>query len=193
MELDKKIEKKIKEQTFQFLKNTRPNWNKRHTLTSVKWMRELIKTEGGDEKILVPAIYLHDIGYDELPRGYSLKFIMKRKKEADHGKIGSLIAAKYLPKLNYFSDKEINKIVYLIKNHNKHNNIKSKDRQLVFEADSFAQIDYNECPPGFDYKNTKIFLDTIFKERAKLIKTKTGKKILNNLLPQAKEYLKNLK
>ncbi len=192
MRLDKKTEVKIKKEALRLLKVGRPNWDKKHTLSSVKWIKKLISSEGGDEKILISTMYLHDIGYNKLPKGYSHEFIMKNKKEVDHGKIGSLIAAKYLSTLNYFTNKEIDKIVYLIKNHNKHNDIKQKDRQLVFEADSLAQIDYRECPPNYDYKNLKIFLNTTFKHRVKFIKTKTGKEILNILLPQAKIYLKEL-
>lgn len=193
MQLDKKIEGLIKNKALKLLVSGRPNWDKKHTLSTVKWMRELINKEGGNERILIPAMYLHDTGYEQLPKGYSHKFMLKNKRKWDHGKAGASIAEKFLPKLNYFSDNEINKICFLIENHNKHDNINEKDRQLVFEADSFGQIDYENCPPNYDYENLKIFLNTTFKERTGLIKTKTGKKILKELLPKAKKYLSILK
>lgn len=147
----------------------------------MKWIKKLIKLEGGNEKILIPAAYLHDIGYDELPLGYNHRQCLKLKKKKDHGEIGAELAKKYLP--------EINRIVYLIKNHNKHSNIKEMDRQLIMEADGFAQIDWYNCRPSYDKKNTELFLATSFKNRIKYIKTESGKKILEKLLTKAKKYL----
>lgn len=192
MKLDKKIENQIKKECLRLLVDGRPNWDVKHTISAVKWMKKLIETEGGNEKILIPAIYLHDVGYEKLPTGYSHELMMKNKKEKDHGLVGSRIAAEYLPKLKYFSGAEIKRIAYLIKNHNKHKNIKQKDRQLIFESDTMAQIDYENCPPNYDYKNLKEFLDTTFQERIKYINTKTGKKLLKELLPKAKNYLNNM-
>lgn len=193
MKLDKKIEAKIKKQALKLLKIGRTGWDIRHTLCAVKWMKKLIKFEGGDEKTLIPAIYFHDAGYEELPLGFSHKQCMELKKKKDHGAAGAKLAKKYLTKIKYFKKPEIERIAYLIKNHNKHDNIKKFDRQLIFEADGLAQIDWHNCPPSYDKKNTELFLNTTFKKRMKYIKTKSGKKMLKRLLAKTEEYLTDRK
>jgi HD superfamily phosphodiesterase len=189
MKLNKKIEAKIKQKAIKLLGIGRTNFDIRHTLCAVKWIKKLVKLEGGNEKILIPAIYFHDTGYDELPLGYNHQQCLALKKKKDHGEIGAELAKKYLARIKYFTKPEIEKIAYLVKNHNKHGNIKKLDRQLVFEADGFAQIDWSDCRPSYDKKNCVHFLKTTFKHRKKYIKTKSGKKIVKNLLAKTKKYL----
>jgi len=187
MKLDEKIEAKIKQQVLKLLKIGRTGWDTRHTLCAVKWIKKLIKLEGGDERILIPAIFFHDTGYKKLRRGYAHVECLAAKP--DHARLAAENAKKFLSKLNYFSKKEINRIAYLIKNHDKHANIKESDRQLLFEADGFAQIDWYNCKPNYDKVNTEIFIDITFNDRMKFIKTKSGKKILKPLLIKIKRYL----
>lgn len=187
MKLDKKIEAKIKQSALKLLKNGRTNWDRRHTLCAVKWLKNLIKLEGGNEKIIIPAIYFHDTGYEELPLGYSHKECLAAKP--DHARQSAKNIKEIFPKLNYFSKTEINRIANLVIGHDKHSLIRKKDQQLVFEADGLAQIDWYNCKPSYDKKNTELFLNTTFKNRTKYIKTKTGKKILKRLIAKAKKYL----
>ena len=187
MKLDKKIEAKIKQEALKLLDAGRTNWDKRHTLCAVKWIKKLIKLEGGDEKILIPAIYFHDTGYEVLRLGYTNDECNAAKP--NHAKKSADNVKKFFFPLNYFTEEEISHITYLVKNHDIHTNIKEKDRRLVFEADSFAQIDWYDCKPSYDKKNTEIFLKTTFKHRMKYIKTKSGKKILKQLLLKTKKYL----
>ena len=63
MELDQKIESQIKEKAFEYMKQSRPGWNVPHLHAAIFYMKELLAHEGGDPRILLPAIYLHDIGY----------------------------------------------------------------------------------------------------------------------------------
>ncbi|MFH1583328.1 MAG: hypothetical protein ABIB72_03360 [Candidatus Falkowbacteria bacterium] len=187
MKLDKKIEAKIKKEAIKLLSVGRTGFDVRHTLCAVKWMKKLIKLESGVEKILIPAIYFHDTGYEKLRRDYTHVECLAAKP--DHARLGAENAKKFLPKLKYFSQKEINRIAYLVKNHDKHKNIKEHDRQLVFEADGFAQINWYDCKPSYDKINTEIFLALTFKDRMKFIKSKSGKKILKQLLMKTKKYL----
>lgn len=188
--LNKKVENKIKEEVTKFLKFGRGDWDLRHTVTSVKWMRELIKKCGGNEKILITAMYFHDTGYEDLSSNLTHKNVMKAKKI--HAETGALNVKKILPQLNYFSKEEIERIAYLVLMHDKHENIIEKDRQLVFDADSLAQIDWENCPPAFDKENCEEFLSSYFKRRKKFLNTEFAIEKTKNLLKNAKEYLKNL-
>lgn len=188
MKLDSKIEEKIKKEAFNCFKKGKPDWDISHCLCSGKWMKLLIEKEGGNERILLPAIYLHDTGYPELKKGYNFEELMISKK--NHAKQGAENSKKILSKLN-FTDEEIDKIYYLIANHDIHNNIKEHDRQLIYEADGLAQLDWKDCPPNFDKQNTLIWLEKLYSEREIYMKTKTGIKALKKLKTEIKNYLIN--
>ncbi|MFH1192027.1 MAG: hypothetical protein V1655_00985 [bacterium] len=191
MNLPQKIENKIKEEAIKFLEKGKPDWDIPHTLTAVYWMKELIKKEGGNEKILIPAMYIHDTGYPILKKGYNYEDLMISKKS--HAERGGENAKNILSKFKIFTNSEIEEIVYLIKNHDIHNNLETKNRQLVFEADTLAQIDWEKVPPNFDKENFTIWLDKYFFGKRKAperIKTETGKKFLKKLMAGVDKYLK---
>jgi len=188
--LPAEIEESIKKEALKYLANGRGDWDIRHTLTAVKWMKRLADGEGGNEKILIPTMYFHDTGYEKLPYDYSHPECLEAK--ASHAVQSAKIAEKYLRNLDYFSDAETNEIVRLVLNHDIHDNISDLDRQLVFEADGLGQIDWYHCKPSYDKHNTELFMNTTFsKERIPGFRTKTGKTYLETLLPLTKQYLKD--
>ncbi|NTU69290.1 hypothetical protein HGB13_00455 [bacterium] len=189
MMLSKSVENKIKKEAINFLRQGKEGWDIPHTLSAVKWMKVLIEKEGGDDKILIPAIYFHDTGYQQLPLDCTPEEV--KKAHLGHAEKGSLIASKVLPKLNDFSDKEIIEITRLISAHDKHPALDDFNHQLVFEADGLAQIDWQNCKPTYSKKNSSKFLNESFIPwRVKYYKTKTGKKYLDKLIMSAKKYLK---
>lgn len=190
MKLGRKLENRVKKEVLKMLKKGKPDWDLPHTLDSVKWMKKLVKYEGGNEKVLVTAMYFHDVGYTSLPRGYSYEDVTKVKKERDHAKVGARMAGVILEKIGGYTDREIEKIIHLVRLHSRHTNIKSRERQLVFEADGLAQINWHECPPNFDKKNCLEWLEKYLSvERPmKRWKTKTGKKYFRHLLKKSETY-----
>jgi len=84
MKLDKALEEKVKQRAKAILVECRPNWDWPHTLASVYWMRELIRENGADERILIPAMYFHDTGYFGVldTTGYSYEKIKGGQAEA---------------------------------------------------------------------------------------------------------------
>ncbi|MDD4902705.1 MAG: hypothetical protein PHE24_06240 [Patescibacteria group bacterium] len=186
MQLDAKIEEKIKEEMIRLTSVGRTNWDTRHTLCAVKWMKKLIAAEGGDERILIPAIYFHDTGYENLGKSYGLDEVMDAKK--GHAEQGAGNALNFLSGLKYFTPEELKRICYLIANHDKHKNITEPDRQLILEADGLGQIDWENCPPSFDKKNRLRFINEILpRDRIPFIKTTAGKRYFNELLEKAKK------
>lgn len=166
----------------------RTNWDTRHILCTVKWMKKLIASEGGDERILIPAMYFHDTGYENVPLGYSHEECLVAKK--GHAANGAANAKFFFSKLNYFTEKEIERIVYLIQNHDIHDNVTEKDRQLVLEADGLGQIDWEDCRPSYDKENTLKFFESFKnKDRLPYVKTETGKKYYAEIVKKAEEYL----
>lgn len=191
MKLSKKLEDKIKVEVLKILENSgRPNWDIPHTLDSVKWMKKLVKNEGGNEKILVTAMYFHDSAYPKMKKGYSYDDIHKIKVKFDHAGEGAKVARKSLKKIGDFTDQEIEEVAYLVANHNYHHNIDSYDRQLVFEADGLAQINWRECPPNFDKENCLKWMKKYLSVERPMErwKTKTGRKYFRYLLKKSESY-----
>jgi len=190
MKLEKTLEEKIKEEVVRLLEKGKPDWDIPHTLSAVKWMKKLVDEGGADEKILVTAIYFHDTGYPELEKNYSFEESMAAKKM--HAARGAKFARDFMEKSDEFSKEEIEEICRLIENHDVHDNILENDlnRQLIFEADGLAQLDWEDCPPNFDKENCLKWIEKYFEvERPmNLWKTDLGLKNIVELREKAEVY-----
>ncbi|MBW2993190.1 HD domain-containing protein [Candidatus Woesearchaeota archaeon] len=185
MKLNKKLEEKLKARVLVHLKNGRRGWDVQHTLAAVYYMRKLIEKEGGNEKILVTAMYLHDIGYPQFDKKYTFDEVMKSKPE--HSIIGAEKAEKILNELDYTAD-EIKKIVHLVKIHDELTKISTADEIKVMEADSLGMIDWEMVSITYDKESIIKFMEYFERERVPRFKTKTGKKLLKKLFKKAEEY-----
>lgn len=199
MNLSKELEEKIKTITMSYLEKCRPDWDIPHTLRAVHWIKELIKKEGGNEKILIIAMYLHDIGYTPLQVGYNFEDILESKK--NHAEIGAIKSKKILKDLSEFSKTEINKICSLIAHHHLRNekiiinwmtDEDSFNQLLVIEADGLAKIDWYHVTPNFNKEDIIKFLEDFKNRTLPCFRTKTGKKFVAEILQKAEEYLENM-
>lgn len=191
MKIKKELEEKIKKAVLEKIGNGgRQGWDIQHTLCAVKWMKALIKENKGDEKVLISAVYFHDSCYPSYKAGYS--FEKSQEMKIMHAKRGADFSKKVLGKIKEFSKEEIEEVYRLVKNHDIHNNINDNNRQLVFEADGLAQLDWSDCPPNFDKENCLKWLKKYFeKERPlKYWKTKLGKTNIQKLRKKANNYWK---
>jgi len=187
MRLASDIEEKLKSKALKYLAKSRPEWDIPHTLASVNWIKKLIEAEGGNEKILVSAMYLHDIGYAFLKKGETVKQTMSVKTE--HMSFGGREAKKILSKLDYSSD-EIEKIVHLVETHDKLDKLNSVEEIMIMEADSLAQIDIDRVKPNYTKNEYSKYIEEHFKpERIPKFKTNAGKKFLKELLVKLEKYL----
>lgn len=187
--LSRKTESSLKSQAILQRKECRPDWDIPHTLCSVYYMKKLIRKEGGNPRILVATMYLHDIGYPRLRRGYTLREVLRTKQQ--HVRDGPKLAEIILRKLN-FSENEIDKITYLVKTHDDLRGLTTCNRQLVFEADSLGQIDWEKVRPTFDKENCEKWLEDFRNKRLKRFRTKTGKRLVTQLFSKSEKYLRKL-
>jgi len=129
-------------QLFQFAK---PYLKKRgdfiHTQVAHQYALILMKQEGGNKKIIEPAIILHDVGWSSLDftqikAAYGVR---SGGKEADrlnriHEREGAVIAQQILRSLKYapqFTDE----IISIIQRHDSGINAHSPEEQIVKDAD----------------------------------------------------------
>ncbi len=180
-EMSEELEEKVFVEAKKYLDKGRANWDLNHTLAAVYWMKKLLEVEDGDTKILVTAMYLHDVGYSNLSKNWDYS-VMSNFKEL-HMERGMEIAKNILDDLD-FLDSEKEEIIRLIGIHDKLSELSSFNELLVMEADSLAQIDLERVSHDSNYGNLLIFLDSFKKKRAVRFFSETGKKYLSELLPK---------
>ncbi len=182
MQLSQELEEKLKSKVLNILENARPNWEIPHMLATVHYIKELLKKEKGNPKILVSTMYLHDIGYAELFKNKKADYEGIKDSKKEHMIKGAILAEKILKELIVFSEEEINKIKHLISVHDDLEKINSSDEQLVFEADSLSQIDKKRVTSNFSEEDYQKFINDFKNKRAPRFKTKTGKMFLKQLI-----------
>lgn len=189
MKLEKELEEKIKSSVLEKIGNGgRQEWDIPHTLCSVKWIKRLLEKNEGNEKILVPVMYFHDSCYPSNKAGYS--FEKSQEMKESHAERGADFSREILNKIGGFSQEEIGEIYRLVKNHDIHNNIEDNNRQLVFEADGLAQLDWEDCPPNFNKENCLKWMKKYFEVERPLEywKTKLGKESIQSLRKKGDAY-----
>lgn len=175
VDLSQDIQDEIFAAAYPYLQKGRPQWDIPHTKACMYWMKELIKHEGGNPRVLLPAIILHDIGYNE-PGAIENK--------TEHMRLGAEIAKQIL--LNFsFTEEERAQIIHLVGMHDDLTKVHSHEEQLVFEADSLGQIDCEKVEPTATGEWRQKFLDYFVKNRIPLFKTQHGKKALAHIWPMA--------
>lgn len=144
--VDKSIEARLEKCAAHYLRKARPG-DYEHTLRVVGYGKELLKNEEGDENVVIPTLYLHDIGWSQVDYSDFIDAPSPEEKYATkstalHMKLGAALAKKILEKLDYDS-KLIRDIVTIIGIHDDPQAIRDLNNPsatLIFEADSLDKI-----------------------------------------------------
>lgn len=189
MRLDPKLEKKLKNKVLSLLEKGRSGFDIMHTLASVDYMKDLLKHEKGDEKILVTTMYLHDIGYADLvKKNYKYKDLKPIKPL--HMEIGAKKAREILKEISGYTQDEIDQVANLVLTHDKKKSGKNYDETIVFEADSLAIADLDKFHTHWTRQEQRDYYKNSFMvERMPLFKTKTGKDMLKKMLAKTMDTL----
>jgi len=138
--MDPAVEDQLRRSARPLLKNGRDgDWE--HTLRVLEFGRYLLQHEPGDEEIVIPALYLHDIGWSRVDYNDFLQASPARKKEsrslALHMQQGAELAAGILKDLGYDRDTS-GRIVAIIALHDEPEKVFAMgdlSATLVVEAD----------------------------------------------------------
>jgi len=195
--LDPALEQKIKAIAITYLEKGKPIWDVEHTLKSVEYLKELLKREGGNGRILITAAYLLDIGYGLTDIAKKkITFIRVLEYKQAHATLGSREAEKILRESGEFSEEEIKEIVRLVLVHDEWWNTLAKDFDkdfndfLITEADTLGMLDPS-VPQNFSPRDRKKFLEeSIIPFRSPLFKTAYGKAKLQELLEASLKQIK---
>ena len=153
---DRPVFKKIYQLAQPYL-NTR--YNDVHTKMSIQLAYQLLSVEGGQEDIVIPAIILHDVGWQEVPAGLHLKAFGPKATRPEinrtHEQAGVKIAKRILNEVNYNKEK-IAEILKIIDGHDSRKESVSLNDSLVKDADKLWRF----TKTGFDIDN-KRFEETV--------------------------------
>jgi HD superfamily phosphodiesterase len=109
-----------------------------HTEIAIRFACKLLAAEGGDETIVLPAVILHDVGWEKVPEELHLKAFgpqatlpgLNRLHEVE----GVKIARGILEKVNY-PDEDKAQILEIIDGHDSRAQSHSLNDQIVKDAD----------------------------------------------------------
>jgi HD superfamily phosphodiesterase len=170
--------------------NTRKNVI--HTEISARFAQVLLKKEGGDEEVVMPAIILHDVGWirvpeDEQHKGFGPE-IQSPRVVKKHEREGVQIAEGILEAVDYDKEK-IAEILDIIEGHDSRKEtdsindsiVKDADRLWRFSREGFTiDCDRFGLKPGERVKKKDLDIDkTFFTASAKQIAEKEIKERLN--------------
>ena len=117
-----------------------------HHAITLKYVRQLVKSEKGDEDIVIPAIILHDIGWSQVkPENWQAVFHGKSLREqafnviSQHQNESVRLAADILNHLNYPAEKTA-EILEIIVQHDTRPGFISKNEGLVRDADKLYRF-----------------------------------------------------
>ena len=123
--------------------------NEIHTRVAFSFALKLLAAEGGDERVILPAVMLHDIGWKFVPEDLHLKAFGPQDVDMNINRIheveGSRKAREILEKVGYEQDL-IKEIAEIILGHDSRKDslslndaiVKDSDKLWRFSADAFA-------------------------------------------------------
>lgn len=118
--------------------------------------------------VLEPAAILHDIGIHAAEEKYGSSAGKYQEQE------GPAIAEKMLHEVGGFTDRQIERILFLIGHHHTYQNIEGEDWQVLVEADFLVNL-YEDHASRDTAQNVR---DSIFK-------TETGKELVSQMFDLA--------
>ncbi len=131
--------KKIYELAKPFLRTRK---NLIHTRIALRYALKLLKSEKGDEKVAIPAIILHDVGWKVIPEHLHLTAFGPNPSNPKLAKVheveGAKIAGTILEKLHYPPQKG-KEICQIIRGHDSRKKPISWNDRIVKDADKLTR------------------------------------------------------
>jgi hypothetical protein len=144
--MDEGFERELKKTVKPYLDSGRSG-DYEHTLRAVGYGKELLQHEEGEEGIVIPALYLHDVGWGEVNfEDFITITSPSKKRDAPsvglHMKHGAALAKQILEKLGYCME-TTQAIVSIIAVHDRPEKIfamENPSATMVFEADYLDKL-----------------------------------------------------
>ena len=113
-----------------------------HTKIALRYALKLLKSEKGDEGVVIPAIILHDVGWNVIPEHLHLTAFgpnpSNPKLARVHELEGAKIARAILEKMHY-SPEKVNEIFRIIQGHDSRKRPISASDRIVKDGDKLTR------------------------------------------------------
>jgi uncharacterized protein len=192
--MDKELEERIENIAKPLLEKGREgDWE--HTLRAIEYARYLLQHEEGDEEIVIPTLYLHDIGWSKVNFDDFREASPDSKRETQslslHMKYGAVLAGEILRDIGCEPEK-IRTIVSIIEIHDEPDKVfamENSSATLIVEADRMDRygpesINRFESMFGENYLKGDQWKQAVTYLREGLdlwFRTKTGKELAEKL------------
>jgi HD superfamily phosphodiesterase len=130
-----------------------------HANVTLGYAKTLLVLEKGDEKVIVPSIILHDIGWSQVPTDkamliFNQKVLPEEKRAAqlEHQNKGVELATRILDEFGYPEDLS-KEILEIISQHDTRQGFISRNEGLTRDADKLWR--YSDIGFGLDIKRFK--------------------------------------
>ncbi len=190
-------EKELRTIVKPILAKARPgDWE--HTIRTVAFGKYLLKHEKREASIVIPALYLHDLGWSDVSKEDFLQASPKKRSEEEgvqlHMHYSAVRAKTILHELG-IDPQTAQRIVYIVSVHDKPDTVFSSNDHsayLVVEADRLDRywpksLKRYQALFGNQYlkgENGRIVKEFLFKGLATWFKTETGKQLSRKLSTQ---------
>jgi len=168
-----------------------------HTRIAYEYAVYLLEREAGDQKIVEPAVILHDVGWSQLkPEKIKIAFGVHAKGEKAtqlnriHEVEGARIAGEILAKLDYGRSAS-DEIVRIIERHDSGKNPQTIEEKLVKDADRLWRVSKIGYHHEMERQNTthEIRYHFLIQNMGKWFFTKTAKELADReLQARVKEH-----
>ena len=113
-----------------------------HTKIALRYALKLLKSEKGDEEVVIPAVLLHDVGWNAIPEHLHLTAFGPNPSNPKLAKVheveGAKIAKAILEKLNY-PPANVKEICQIIQGHDSRKRPLSWNDRIVKDADKLTR------------------------------------------------------
>jgi HD superfamily phosphodiesterase len=175
----KPIYQKIFESAKPFLRTRK---NLIHTKIALRYALKLLKSEKGEEEVVIPAILLHDVGWKTIPENLHLTAFGPNPSNPKLARIheveGVKIAKAVLEKLHYPPEK-VKEICRIIHGHDSRKKAISRSDRIIKDADKLWR---------YSRKGVEIETDRFHISRRKFLNFLEGKIEQWFFLPTSRQW-----
>jgi HD superfamily phosphodiesterase len=165
--------------------NTREN--EEHTRIACEFAERLLKAEGGDAHVVMPAVILHDVGWKSIPAELQITAFGPGKRDTAlnriHEQEGARIAADILKTVIY-RPHLIEEIVAIVSRHDSMSEALSLNDAIVKDSDKLWRYSEHGVSLGvmrFEMSHSR-YLDRLKNKLDKWFLTRTGESIAREQL-----------
>lgn len=150
-----------------------------------------------DLEAMRTVAWFHDTGYADLfPQGNSAEYQAVMANKGAHMELSAEYVGEFLRRpevASHFTWEQAERIIYLVRVHDKIEQLRDIDELIFMEADTLGAIDVTRAKPTFNREQANKYLDQdVFGRRWSRFMTARGKSMFVQKIREFEQYFKDL-